>query len=287
MSATSWSSALVERGWAEVVTLSAGNDHYDDLRPSSEKASRRRRVVAVSGHPTGIFIAKRLDFSLYAKHARATIDFEPPLHLQNPDALEFSPTETGRTRNHFDAMAVKRLIYYPQDEALLRRKSGRVANLKNKRLKRLIQDLKDTLESQRGAAIAAPQIGVHKRVAIAKFGQNDDAAEEPMLTLINPEIIEAGAPETGFDGCLSIPDIYTWDTPRPSWIRFRAQGEDGGDIIRRLEGLDARVLHHEIDHLDGILFLDRLQDPDELYTPVEGEDGQTKMVRLADLGTRR
>ncbi len=180
-------------------------------------------------------------------------------------------------------MAVKRLIYYPEDEALLRQKSLRVSNLKNKRLKRLIQDLKDTLASQPGAAIAAPQIGVHRRVAVVKFGQNDDAEPEPMLALINPEIIEAGEAETGFDGCLSIPEIYSWDTPRPSWLRFRARGEDGGEIIRRLEGMDARVLHHEIDHLDGILFLDRLRDPDELYTPVEGADGKTKMVRLVDL----
>ena len=184
-------------------------------------------------------------------------------------------------------MAIKRLIYYPQAEALLRQKSQPVANLKNKGLRRLIQDLKDTLESQPGAAIAAPQIGVHKRVAIAKFGQNEDADEEAMLTLINPEIIEAGAPEPGFDGCLSIPDIYTWDTPRPSWLRFRARGEDGGEIVRRLDGMDARVLHHEIDHLDGILFLDRLRDPDELYTPVEGDDGKTKMIRLVDLSKMR
>ena len=180
-------------------------------------------------------------------------------------------------------MAVKRLIYYPQHEALLRRRSGRVANLRNKRLKRLIQDLKDTLESQQGAAIAAPQIGVFKRVTVASFGQNDDARQEPMLTLINPEILEAGADKPGFDGCLSIPDIYTWDTPRPSWLRFRALGEDGRAIVRRLDGLDARVLHHEIDHLDGKLFLDRLRDPEELYTPVEGADGKTTMVRLADL----
>lgn len=180
-------------------------------------------------------------------------------------------------------MAIKRLIYYPGDEALLRRKSRPAANLKNKRLKRLIQDLKDTLASLPGAAIAAPQIGVHKRVTVVKFGQNDEVDEEPMLTLINPEILEAGAPETGFDGCLSIPDIYTWDTPRPSWIRFRALTEDGSKISRRIEGMDARVLHHEIDHLDGILFLDRLRDPDELYTPVTGEDGESKMARLRDL----
>lgn len=180
-------------------------------------------------------------------------------------------------------MAVKRLMYYPQDEAQLRQVSRPVANLKNKRLKRLIQDLKDTLESRPGAAIAAPQIGSLRRVAVVKFGQNDDIDEEPMLTLINPEIIETGADETGFDGCLSIPDIYTWDTPRPSWIRFRALGEDGAEIVRRVDGMDARVLHHEIDHLDGVLFLDRLQDPDELYTPVAGEDGETKMVRLVDM----
>ena len=180
-------------------------------------------------------------------------------------------------------MAIKRLIYYPADEALLRQQSRPAANLKNKRLKRLIKDLKDTLDSLPGAAIAAPQIGVHRRVTVVKFGQDDDAEEEPMLTLINPEILECGEPEAGFDGCLSIPDIYTWDTPRPRWIRFRARGEDGAEIVRRVDGMDARVLHHEIDHLDGILFLDRLRDRNELYTPVEGEDGGTKMVRLSDL----
>lgn len=180
-------------------------------------------------------------------------------------------------------MTVKKLIYYPQDEARLRELSKPIRSLKNKRLKRLIQDLKDTLESQPGAAIAAPQIGSLKRVVVVKFGQNDDDEEQPMLTLVNPKIIAAGELEAGFDGCLSIPDIYTWDTPRPTWIRFQALGEDGAGIERRVEGMDARVIHHEIDHLDGVLFLDRLRDPQELYTPVKSEDGQTAMVRLADL----
>ncbi len=180
-------------------------------------------------------------------------------------------------------MAVKKLLYYPQDEERLRQPSKPVANLKHKTLKRLIQDLKDTLETQPGAAIAAPQIAAFKRVVIVKFGQNDEDEEQPMLALVNPEILEAGPLETGFDGCLSIPDIYSWDTPRPSWIRFRAWGEDGSEILRRVECMDARVLHHEIDHLDGILFLDRLRDPQELYTPVAGDDGKTRMLRLVDL----
>ncbi len=180
-------------------------------------------------------------------------------------------------------MAVKKLLIFPADEKGLRRRSLPVGNRRSKPLKRLIRDLKDTLETQPGAAIAAPQIGVFQRVAVVKFGQNEDAEEEPMLTLINPEILEAGAPKAGFDGCLSIPRIFTWDTPRPRWILFRAWGEDGAEITRRVEGLDARMLHHELDHFEGKLFLDRLRDPDELYTPVKDEYGETEMVRLVDL----
>ena len=180
-------------------------------------------------------------------------------------------------------MAVKKLLYYPGDEARLRMQARPVASHKAKKTRGLIQDLKDTLETQPGAAIAAPQIGVSKRVTIVKFGQNDDEDEQPMLALINPEIIAAGALETGFDGCLSIPNIYSWDTPRPAWIEFRALGEAGETIERRVTGMDARMLHHEIDHLDGVLFLDRLRDPDELYTPVTGANGKSKMVRLVDL----
>ena len=180
-------------------------------------------------------------------------------------------------------MAVKKLLYYPGDEARLRMISTRVSHRKSKKLKPLIQDLKDTLETQPGAAIAAPQIGVLKRVTVVIFGQNDEDEVEPMLALVNPEIIAAGELETGFDGCLSIPNIYSWDTPRPSWIEFRAWDEDGRAIERRVSGMDARVLHHEIDHLDGLLFLDRLRDPEELYTPVKGANGKSKMVRLVDL----
>ena len=180
-------------------------------------------------------------------------------------------------------MAIRKLLYYPQDEARLRRISKPVPIPRGKKLRALIRDLKDTLESQPGAAIAAPQIGVFKRVTVVKFGQADDAEEEPMLTLINPRVTAAGPDEPGFDGCLSIPKLFSWDTPRPKWIAFTALGEDGEPIKRRVSGLDARVLHHEIDHFDGILFLDRLRDPQELYTPTTDAEGKTRMTRLADL----
>ena len=180
-------------------------------------------------------------------------------------------------------MAIRKLLYFPQDEARLRKVSKPLPIPRGKKLRALIRDLKDTLESQPGAAIAAPQIGVFKRVTVVKFGQNDDAEEEPMLALINPQIVAAGSNEPGFDGCLSIPKVFSWDTPRPIWIEFTAIGEDGKQITRRVTDLDARVLHHEIDHFDGILFLDRLRDPEELYTPIQDADGETRMKRLVDL----
>lgn len=180
-------------------------------------------------------------------------------------------------------MAIKKLVYYPEEEDKLRQLSKPVPRVKDKKLKKLIQDMKDTLESQPGAAIAAPQIGALKRVTVVILGQNEGEEEQPMLTLINPEIVEVGEPTAGFDGCLSIPNIYTWNTPRPSWLRVKALGEDGEEIDLRVEGMDARVIHHEVDHLDGVLFLDRLTDPEELYTPIKLDDGETKMVRLVDL----
>ena len=180
-------------------------------------------------------------------------------------------------------MAIKKLLLYPEDEAQLRRISKPLPFARGKKLRALIRNLKDTLESQPGAAIAAPQIGVLKRVTVVKFGQNDDAEEEPMLTLINPRITAAGPEEPGFDGCLSIPKVFSWDTPRPKWIAFTALGEDGAPINRRISGLDARVLHHEIDHFDGILFLDRLRDPRELFTPITDAEGNTRMTRLVEL----
>lgn len=180
-------------------------------------------------------------------------------------------------------MAVKKLVYYPQDESRLREKSEPVTRLKDKRIKRLIKDLKDTLDTQPGAAIAAPQIGVLQRVTVVKFGQNEDEEEGPMVALINPEIVEVGEDEKGFDGCLSYPRVFTWDTPRPSWLRFTAMGEDGKPIDMRVDGMDARMIHHEIDHLNGVLFMDRLTDPTALYTPIKDDEGNTKMIKISEL----
>lgn len=177
-------------------------------------------------------------------------------------------------------MPVRPVLLYTKDEAKLRQVSEPVERI-SKPVKRLIQDLKDTLAEHPGAGLAAPQIDVHKRVTVVRFGQESGEMADP-LVLINPEILEMGETKRSFDGCLSMPKIYTWDGQRPAWLRFRALGEDGQPIEMRVEGIDAALVHHEVDHLDGIFFLDRLAENATLYTEVQTEDGEV-LVPLDDL----
>lgn len=175
-------------------------------------------------------------------------------------------------------MTVRKILKYPADDAKLRRKSAEVKRL-DAETKALIADLKDTLASETGAGLAAPQIGVLKRVALVCFGQ--DAGEiQPPLVLINPVILETGPLAPGFDGCLSMPGLATWDTLRPSWLTFSARGEDWKKIEIRVEGIDARVVQHEVDHLNGILYLDRLAKGGKMYVAERDENGEEYFVEL-------
>ena len=178
-------------------------------------------------------------------------------------------------------MAVRRVLKYPKDETRLRKKSTPVRKL-DADTKALIKDLKDTLATQEGAGLAAPQIGVHKRVALVVFGQ-DEGEMQPPLAIINPVILERGPGQDVFDGCLSIPRLYTWDSPRPEWLVFQARDEGWNEIQMRVEGADAAVVEHEVDHLDGVLFLDRLPTGAQLFVPVKGEDGKETLVPLDEV----
>ncbi len=178
-------------------------------------------------------------------------------------------------------MPIKKVLQYPQDEAKLRRKSFQVKRL-DTQTQQLIRDLKDTLASQPGAGLAAPQIGVWKKVALVCFGQ-DKGEMEPPLAIINPVITESGPLAKGFDGCLSMPGLVTWDTLRPSWLIFTARDEDWNKITLRVEGIDATVVHHEIDHLNGMLFLDRMEKGGKLYVQQTDEDGEENFVEVGSL----
>lgn len=178
-------------------------------------------------------------------------------------------------------MTIRKILQYPENETLLRRKSAGVGKI-DKRVRRLVQDLKETLlDHGGGAGLAAPQIGVALRVTVVLFGQ-DEADIQPPLALINPEIIQTGPLEKGFDGCLSMPGLATWATPRPASLTFTALDERGQRLEMEVHGADARLVHHEVDHLDGILYVDRLEDWRKLYRLVQTDEGE-KWVSVADL----
>jgi peptide deformylase len=118
-------------------------------------------------------------------------------------------------------------------------------------VRKLIDDMFETMYAARGIGLAAPQVGRTERLAVVDVEKNP-------LVLINPQILDSGsAVEKDEEGCLSIPDIYA-DVERPLTVKFRAMDRNGSDYERDVDGLLARCVQHEIDHLHGKLFIDYL-----------------------------
>lgn len=122
-------------------------------------------------------------------------------------------------------------------------------------LERLAKDLVETMYAAPGVGLAAPQVGVELRLAVVDATAGEES--NTLHILINPEIFESTGKDTDEEGCLSIPEI-TEKVTRPEMIRVRALGLDRRPIEFEAEGLLARVVCHEVDHLDGVLFVDRL-----------------------------
>jgi peptide deformylase len=178
-------------------------------------------------------------------------------------------------------MAVQEILLYTQDAAVLREKSRPVGAVRRS-VRRLIRDLEDTLaHSSDGIGLAAPQIDVHRRVVVVRLGSRKEVGREPdpPIALIDPEIVEAGDERRDFDGCLSFPGLYG-ETVRPHFLRVTGLDESGTPFDRAFEGFDAVLVHHEIDHLDGVLFIDRVQRIEDLYRVEVDEHGQGVRVPL-------
>ena len=133
------------------------------------------------------------------------------------------------------------------------------------RLHKLLNDMTDTLAEANGVGLAAPQVGILRRVCVVL----DE--EDQLIELVNPEIIYTEGEQTGLEGCLSVPGKYGVVT-RPEMVRVRAQDRDGQWFEVEDEGLTARCFCHEIEHLDGQLFVehtDRLMEGEELQKWLE------------------
>lgn len=133
----------------------------------------------------------------------------------------------------------------------LRRRAARVDEI-TPEIRRIIADMTDTMYDEVGIGLAAPQVGIALRIIV--FG-DDDGHEA--RALLNPAITDEGGEATAEEGCLSIPGVFAHVT-RSEWVRVEAQDADGKPVAIDARGLRARVLQHELDHLDGVLFIDRL-----------------------------
>jgi peptide deformylase len=118
-------------------------------------------------------------------------------------------------------------------------------------IQKIVADMVETMYHQIGIGLAAPQVGIPLRLILV-----DDGSRGPRA-LINPVIMERGGSIRGEEGCLSIPGIFG-EVERSEWVRVQAQDAEGGPIALESRGLQARVIQHEMDHLDGVLFIVRL-----------------------------
>lgn len=128
---------------------------------------------------------------------------------------------------------------------------------------RLVSDMNDTMRALNGAGLAAPQIGVSLRVVVFEVTANPrypHVSPVPYTVLVNPELTPLGtAQEEGWEGCLSVPGLRGL-VPRFRRLRYRGLDQEGRPIDRTVEGFHARVVQHEVDHLDGILYPQRIRD---------------------------
>jgi peptide deformylase len=173
-------------------------------------------------------------------------------------------------------MAVREIVTLP--EPVLRKKARKVTDF-GLELQTLIDDMVETMRVAPGVGLAAPQVNASVRVIVVEYGEEDEEEKAPvppkLYTVVNPEITRfSKESEVGSEGCLSIPG-FAGDVDRPLAVTIKGLNRRGQPIRIKAEGWLARIFQHEIDHLDGVLFIDRAERVWKL-------EGETAQVSLAD-----
>jgi peptide deformylase len=151
-------------------------------------------------------------------------------------------------------MATLPLVTGPLNK-ILRTKSEPVKKF-DKKLWKLLEDMKETMYKTNGVGLAAPQIGLNIRVAVCRF--NHDTSHETVVEMINPVITAFSAnKEDGEEGCLSIPGRFD-QVRRHVWVTVKFQDRKGKEQILKMTGFNARIVQHEVDHLNAILYIDHI-----------------------------
>ncbi len=148
-------------------------------------------------------------------------------------------------------MAIRNVV--KMGDPVLNKKAKKVVDF-NEKLHTLLDDMADTMYNEDGVGLAAPQVGILRRAVIVDIGTG-------LIELINPQIIAQEGEQTDVEGCLSVAD-YVGEVTRPNYVKVKAQDRNGKDFEIEGEGLMARAFCHELDHLEGVLFVERVEKGD-------------------------
>lgn len=169
----------------------------------------------------------------------------------------------------------------PGDE-VLHRQADRVRDF-GPVLHQLLDNMLETMRDAPGVGLAAPQIGISKRITVIEYPEDEELAAETLRVyeLINPEIIRTKGAEVAEEGCLSLPGLAA-DVERATYVLVRAQDRHGKEF--RIKAYDwlARIFQHEIDHLYGVMMTDRAE---QVYRLRKTEDGEYEAVPIGDLAS--
>lgn len=152
-------------------------------------------------------------------------------------------------------MAVRQVREQP--DAILRKKAKKVPTIDGS-IQRLIDDMVETMQKEKGVGLAAPQVGVSLQIAVLQMPE-----EEP-FAIINPKIVKRSGEREVAEGCLSVPG-YQGDIKRSVSVTVKGLNRQGKAMRIKATGLRAQALEHEIDHLNGILYIDHIESDDKLY----------------------
>lgn len=163
----------------------------------------------------------------------------------------------------------------------LRQKAMRIKHA-DESLRKIAADMHETMDAAPGVGLAGPQVGLMRRIIAVHVPKDEEEdQEEVRLTLIDPEIVKSQGKVYGQEGCLSIP-LWVGDVPRAETITVKAIDLDNKHVRFKVSGFLARVIQHEVDHLDGILFVDRVEDRSTLFKVTEEELSKDEYATIAE-----
>lgn len=175
-------------------------------------------------------------------------------------------------------MAVRPLVQ--TNDPVLRQRAQRVTSF-GVALQSLITDMVDTMQAQKGVGLAAPQIGVSQQVLVIQFSENEkDAERGELYILCNPKIVRRRGEEPETEGCLSLPG-FAGEVPRATMVTVKGQDAEGKPVHIKAHGFLARIFQHEIDHLYGKLYIDRVESAEKIWRvqPAgEGDEGEVESL---------